>query len=412
MTTDKPESSEPKDDNTEQNKTGAPAEIRYVPVEYLPDFNKQNADDEIDLLDLAKKVWAGRWVILTITMVFFGIGIFWALFSPVEYESETVLMPEVQQASGGGTSRLLQQFGIGGGMQTGGGAQGVIPPMIYPRIVNSVSFQQELLEKELYFQTYDVRATWPDFLEHTYRTPLTSHVKNYTIGLPMTLIGAVRSLFSGAVDEPDTDELESMFDEAEANFVNLTAREYDLIRSLRDRISVRQDVETGLLTTTVKLQDPRAAAELNRYVVELLKEYITDYRTDKATQDLVFVESQKHEARQRFEEAQMRLAQFQDENITLTTARARTELERLQDERNLALSVYSSLSQRFEEARLNVQEQTPVFTEIQGFLIPTERSEPQRGLLVLVSTFLGGIIGLSIVLIWPFFKHIKNDLIS
>jgi hypothetical protein len=165
-------------------------EIRYVPIEYMPGMHDE--DDEIDLLELAKKIWDGRWTIIKITGVFILLGLFWALFSPVEYESEAILMPEVQTQEGGGTAgRLLQQFGgaFGLGGVGGSGMQaGTIPPLLYPRIVNSLPFQLELLNHEVEFRDYGVTTTWPDFLENHYPTPLATHAVNFTVKLPVTVL--------------------------------------------------------------------------------------------------------------------------------------------------------------------------------------------------------------------------------
>jgi capsule polysaccharide export protein KpsE/RkpR len=93
----------------------------------------------------------------------------------------------------------------------------------------------------------------------------------------------------------------------------------------------------------VKLQDARASAEMNRFLIERLKEYVTDYRVEKARQNLEFAEQQKEEAQERFRETQFALAEFMDRNVTISSARAQMELERLQDEKNLALNVFQSL---------------------------------------------------------------------
>ena len=374
-------------------------EVRYVPIEYMP--HAHDDDDEIDLMELAKRIWDGRWTIVKITGLFILLGLFWALFSPEEFESEAILMPEVQaQQQGGGAGRLLQQFGIGG-IGRSEMPQGTIPPMIYPRIVNSLSFQLELLNHEVHFRDYGVTTTWPDFLENHYSTPLTSHAVNYTVGLPFTILGGVRSLFSGS-DEDENVIIQE--DPLEAQYLTLTSRQQALVNNLRDRISVSQDQETGLLTTRVKLQDARASAEMNRFLIERLKEYVTDYRVEKARQNLEFAEQQLEEASERFERTQLALADYMDRNIRITTERARVELERMQDEKNLALNVYNSLAQRVEESRLNLQEQTPIFKEVQAVNVPSERSEPKRGRMVIMFTLLGGIIATGLVLVMPLFQ--------
>ena len=193
-----------------------------------------------------------------------------------------------------------------------------------------------------------------------------------------------------------------------AEYITITVEQQELIEQLRERVSVSQDQETGLLNTRVKLQDPRAAAELNRFMIERLKEYVTDYRLEKARQNLEFAQKQREEAKVRFEEAQMSLADFRDGNVSLATARAQTEMERLQDEKSLAFNVYNSLSQRVEEARLQLQEQTPIFKEVQPVNVPSEKSEPKRGMMVVIFALLGGIISVGWVFVWPLIEKFRN----
>ena len=359
-------------------------EVRYIPVEYLPQL--QDDEDEIDLIELAKNIWDGRWTIAKITGAFVAIGLFIALFSPVEYESEAVLIPEVQQQQDR-AGQLLQRFGgafgLGGGNLQQGQA-GTIPPMIYPRIVNSLSFQMELMEQEIRFSDYGVTTTISDFYENHYSPSLTQWVQRLTIGLPYTVLGWIRGEGEAEV------QVEDPF---AAEFIQVSRKQLELIDEIRSRITVNLDEETGLLTSRVNLHDARASAELNRHLIELLKQYVTQYRVEKLQQDLEFVEEQHANARHRFEETQLNLAEFSDRNVTLSSARAQIELERLQDEKDLAFNLYSSLSQQLEEARMRIQEQTPVFSVVQAVNVPSDKSSPRRGRIIIILFSIGLFIG-------------------
>jgi uncharacterized protein involved in exopolysaccharide biosynthesis len=384
---------------SEEPKKDQVSEVRYIPVEYLPQMNDE--ESEIDLVELAKNIWDGRWTIAKITGVFVAIGLFIALFSPVEYESEAVLMPEVQQQQDR-AGQLLQRFGgafgLGGGnLSQMQGQQGTIPPMIYPRIVNSLSFQMELMEQPVRFADYGVTTTIPDFYENHYSPSLTQWVQRLTIGLPYTVLGWIRG---GGTNEVQF-EAEDPFG---AEFIQVSRKQMELIDEIRSRITVNLDEQTGLLTSRVNLHDARASAELNRHLIELLKQYVTQYRVEKLQQDLEFVEEQHTNARQRFEETQLNLAEFSDRNISLASARAQIELERLQDEKDLAFNLYSSLSQQLEEARLRIQEQTPVFSVVQAVNVPSDKSSPRRGKIVIL--FL--IIGISIGVVYKIFLFLKK----
>ncbi|MDZ7717087.1 MAG: hypothetical protein U5J95_12840 [Balneolaceae bacterium] len=76
------------------------------------------------------------------------------------------------------------------------------------------------------------------------------------------------------------------------------------------------------------------------------------------------------EARKRFEQAQQQLAEFRDSNINLATAKAQSREQELQSQYDLTFNLYNSLSQRLEQAKLDLQEETPVLTVLQPVSVP------------------------------------------
>ena len=62
-------------------------------------MNQKNtiSEDEIDLIELAKIIWAGRRLIIKVTAVFIILGLIIAFTSKVEYEASCKLLPESQE---------------------------------------------------------------------------------------------------------------------------------------------------------------------------------------------------------------------------------------------------------------------------------------------------------------------------
>jgi len=56
---------------------------------------KETGEIEIDLLDIARKLWGERRFIVKITIGFAIFGLFIAIFSPKEYSSQTTLVPQI-----------------------------------------------------------------------------------------------------------------------------------------------------------------------------------------------------------------------------------------------------------------------------------------------------------------------------
>ena len=66
-------------------------------------------DDEIDLLDLWRALWRGKWIVIAFIAVFSVASVFYALSLPDMYKSTAVLAPA--ESSSGGLNHLAGQFG-------------------------------------------------------------------------------------------------------------------------------------------------------------------------------------------------------------------------------------------------------------------------------------------------------------
>ncbi|MAO66092.1 MAG: hypothetical protein CL666_13945 [Balneola sp.] len=357
-------------------------EYRLVPVEEWEE--DQNGEREIDLIELARYIWDNRSTIYKFVAVGIVLGLTVALLSPKEYQSGATLMPEMQSTESG-ASRLLQQYGgllgmSGGGNMEGGGS--MIPPQLYPQIVQSLPFQLELLNEEVEFPRFETSTTVYTFFDEVYTPSVLTHIKGYTIGLPGKIIGLFKEEAPKAA-LPRGFETDSV--------ISVTKNQMAIIDNMRERVSISLNEETGVINLTVTMPDPQASAQLAQTSIGLMKEYVVNYRTRKAEEDLRFAREQLEMAKAEFETVQNRLAEFRDSNINLSSARAQTQEQRLQSEYDLAFNVYNSVAQQVEQAKLKVQEQTPVVSVLQPVQVPVD--DETSGLLILIGfiTFSGGL---------------------
>ena len=153
---------------------------------------------------------------------------------------------------------------------------------------------------------------------------------------------------------------------------------------------------------------PLAAAQLAFKVQMLLQQYVTDFKIEKVKANLDFVEGRYQEAKHQYEVKQEELALFEDANRNPSTSVARAAQARLTNEYTLLFGVYNELAKQREQAYIKVKETTPVFTVVEPVTIPAERSKPKRGLICIAFTFLGGFIGIGLVLILPFLAQVSG----
>ncbi len=188
--------------------------------------------------------------------------------------------------------------------------------------------------------------------------------------------------------------------------LNLSEDEVEVIQLLRKKIIASLDEESGIVSVSVTLPDNIAAAAVTEYTIKELTEYLTEYRTEKVLRDLTFVEDQLATAEVRFEEAQQALAEFRERYQGNLSIRNQTEEQRLQSEYQVAFNLYNSLTQQFEEARLKVQEETPMFKTLEPVQVPLD-DETSGAMIVFI--MLSGIISIGWIFVQPLLEQFKTS---
>jgi len=351
-------------------------------------------DDEIDLLELAKTFWEGRKTILKSILCFTMFGVLIALISPKEYTAVTSMVPQSGQQENklGGLSSLAAMAGFNLDA-TGGGD--VLTPLVYPQIVTSTPFQLELMNSTFSFSEVDHPISLFEYYTKIASPGIISIVKKYTIGLPGTIISAIKGK-----KEPVTS--------GKNGPISLTNDQEGVRKMLENKVVLDLDSKQGFLTLTASFPEALLSAQVAEKASQLLQQYITQYKINKATDQLNFINQRYQEVKEEFENAQEKLARFRDENKNVTSAIARTQEERLQGEYTIALNVYNELAKQLEQSKIKVKEETPVFSILEPAIVPIEKSKPKRSLIIAIWLFLGGIVGTGIVFGKEFTKGIRD----
>ena len=110
-------------------------------------FTQQNnQDDEIDLAELWRAIWSGKFTIIIISLIFAVVSIAFALSKPNIYKASAILAPA---SSEGSSSGLVGQFGglaSLAGISLGGGG-GVDKTALALEIIKSRSFLESFIAK-------------------------------------------------------------------------------------------------------------------------------------------------------------------------------------------------------------------------------------------------------------------------
>ncbi|MGQ7871146.1 Wzz/FepE/Etk N-terminal domain-containing protein [Sunxiuqinia sp. sy24] len=353
-------------------------------------------DDEIDLIALAKDLWNGRRTIIKYTLIGIAIGLFVALLSPKEYTVQTTMVPQSGQSGGsklGGLSSLAAMAGFNLDMSSGTEA---LSPLVYPKILQSVSFQMELMNTPFQFKEVDHPVSLFEYYTEYKKPGALGILKKYSLGLPGVIIKALRG------------EQTSSTSEGKSDLLSLNEDQEKVLKTMNENLSLEINDKEGILSLSARFHDPVLAAQVAQKAQQMLQAYITTYRIQKAQEQLDFIQERYQEKKQEFQAAQEKLARFRDQNKNVSSALAQTEIERLQSEYDIAFSVYSELAKQLEQAQIKVKEDAPVLTIVEPVRIPLQKSKPNRPMILIIWTFLGGIIGVSLIFGRQFLSSIRE----
>lgn len=304
----------------------------------------------------------------------FGLlGTLYAFTAQKEFESKVVVLPEITSTGTlgkiGGLGALAGLAGIDLSQMSGTEA---IRPDLYPSVTQSLPFALYLLQQKVFVSSLQKTLTlesYFDSLNESWLSTLTD---------------------SKAEEKPKLDPKQY------SQSIELSKRQETLVKEIQQRVVTTFDRKTGIITINTKMPDPVIAATTARMSVEYLKEYVTNYRTDKARKQLAFLEKQVNEAKVRYQNSEAVLANYRDKNSFLVMNSAKVAEQRLQSEFMLAQNVYNGLVQQYEQAKIRVEEETPVFKMLEPPKIPLKKSEPKRMVTILFFGLLGVILSIII----------------
>ncbi len=329
-------------------------------------------EQEIDLLELAMKLWQQKKKIAIWCLIGAVVGLIVAFSIPREYTTSVKLAPEAGsgQKISGSLGAMAAMVGIGGSTQSGADA---VSPTLYPDVVGSVPFLVGLFNVPVEDIDGSEKVTVREYVEDDLKSPWWSVV----MGLPFKLIGAIK----GGSDDEDVQGKKT-------DTFRLTKTEDQVVMALQQRISASVDTKTSVITISVMMQDPLVSATLADTVVSRLQEYITDYRTNKARKDLEYAELLNEEAKDNYYKAQQKYADYLDRNNGLILHSAQTTRERLQNEATLAFNLYNQTAQQVQVAKAKVQENTPVYATVTPATVPIKPTSPRKPLILVGFVFL------------------------
>lgn len=339
---------------------------------------KDREEDEIEIRlgDIVQFIKDSRWVVLRWVIGSVAVGIIYVFSKQNQYTSIVKVMPELKSSGvPGGLGDLKSLAGLAGVSLNGPNASSeAVRPDLYPDILQSVPFSLHLLNQRVTTSTNAGLQSLQDYL--------TNDNQN-----------AIASFLSGFFAE-DTDISIKPTSATTAPTLRLTRQQEALSKEIHGRVNADMDKKSGIITITSEMPDPVVAATVARQSLDYLTNYVTNYRTSKSRQQAQFLAKQVDASRRRYESAELRLSIYRDRNRSLFTNTAKIEEQRLQADYLLAQTVYNDLEKQLEQAKIKVEEESPVFQILEPAKVPLKKSGPKRLLIIIGFSIVGAFIGL------------------
>ncbi|HHY0580688.1 TPA: Wzz/FepE/Etk N-terminal domain-containing protein [Vibrio parahaemolyticus] len=313
----------------EPQKESNPNYLAYPP-------KPQQGDDEIDLRELFKALWKGKWVIIVTTFVFAFCSVLYALSLPNIYKADALLAP-AESSGGGGLSKMAGQLGglaALAGVNLGAGESSQTDLAV--QVMKSRQFIEAFVNKHDLLVPLMAAKGWD--LENN-KLILDEELYNPTAGEwlrePEGLRGAT----------PTAQEAFEVFS--------------------KEVLNVNQDKESGLYTVSVKHYSPYLAQQWVNWLVEDINKVMRERTIAETSQNLAYLNAQLQK-----------------------TAVA-----------DMQSAFYKLIEEQTKSLMLAEVQEEFIFKEVDPAVVPELKDGPKRALICVLGTLLGGMLGIAIVLI-------------
>ncbi len=301
-------------------------------------------EDEIDLVEVVKKLWRNRKLIMAVTFLFMVIGVVYALLATPYYRATLTMYPATGEKKAGGLMSMAASFGV----SLGGGAE----TYNVEDVIKSRKIAKEVVLHEWNISGSEAKMNLLDFWEI----------------------------------ESEREEMKMFL----------------AMKNWKDVVSVSTNKESGLMSLGVMTKDPLLSAQIANYMGKAVTDYIQEHQGAVADNNLAHIDLRLKDVKKELKEAELALKEYSESNRDISSPHAQLEVGRLSRELEIKQGVYLTLNQQRELAMIDKVKKSPVINILDEAEVPLLKEKPKKAMICVAFTFLGGILGVGLVLLLPF----------
>lgn len=346
------------------------------------EVNTKNSK-ELNFLEILFPIWESKKIIFIISISCSIVGAAIGFLTPETYTASSTFIPHTSEgANGTDLGGLAALAGVSFSENNSGTD---ISPKLYAKVIGSEPFRKQLLDAHILFNGDSI--TYGKFLTFQQKSLLET-IRENTIGLPSKIISII-SDHQTRIENIDSSNVNS---------------NYRFISSISSKINISFDNKEGLVSITVLESNPIVAAQIAGITENLLKDWIKNYKVNKAKAHFDFIQKQFLIKEQEFYHIQEELASYMDRNKNVFSNSYLIKLNRIQAKFDLANSIYNELAKQKEQASIQLNKETPTFSIIEPVKIPSDKTSPNISIYLAAGFLIGFFGSLFFIMLMIFMK--------
>ena len=360
----------------------------------MKDKKPRSHTNPYEFILLFKKVWKKRQITYRAVILGLIIGCLIAIIAPIVYESSTTFVPQTSDTKSGSNNTSLGSLaslaGINLNAITESSLENYLSPLLYSKIIESDEFSLDLLNQKVILKDGDIKIM-KDYLKESKKSVFGSLFEK--------VVGLIKSILKS-----EDSQLDEKIIFQDYNYI--TQDDSQLIEIFKQKFNIEVNKKQGYIRVSATDKDAFISTQLVNMITESLQSKIISLRTNKIREQLGFSEEQYKKQKKVFEKVQNDLARFNDSNKNISTAVFLSNRQKLESEYNLQENILTSLATEFNNNKINLNKDTPIFSVLDEVSIPNKRSKPKRKQIVLFMVIISSLISVGYILLEESIKKI------
>ncbi|MDI6803878.1 MAG: Wzz/FepE/Etk N-terminal domain-containing protein [Bacteroidota bacterium] len=293
---------------------------------------EQPNERRIDYLEIISLLWSKRKFIIVVTLITTIVFIALTFLMTPTYLSSTVILPDMGKDKLGPLGDLASLAGINIGGE-------VIMVKLYPDIIQSEAVLTPVIEKKYKSEFYDQPVNLIEYFEIEEETPRR------------------------------TQEV--------------------VLEQMRKRLKIEMSQKTGLLTYSIETKDAQVSADILNTITAELNNFLLTKKATNAGEQRKWIEQRLKEVKLDLSKAENVLKEFREKNRrVIDSPQLLLEQERLIRDVTIQSTVYSTLIQQHEMAKIEELKYVPIINVMDTAKAAAKKNFPKRSYFAIAGMFL------------------------